>query len=84
MAHLPAIDDVGQLHARAQLVALHVHGQDADLALLHVVGDRRRQIDERPLGDLLEDERLVRRADLLDLVDQAGGDVLAIAIGDRP
>ncbi len=33
MAHLPAIDDVGELHARAELVALHVHGQDADLAL---------------------------------------------------
>ena len=83
VAHLAAIDDVGELHARAQLVALHVHGEDADLALLHVVGDRRRQVDERPRRDVFEDERLVGRADLLDLVDQAGGDVLAVAIGDH-
>ena len=83
VAHLAAIDDVGELHARAQLVALHVHGQDADLAPLHVLGDRRRQVAQRPLGDLLEDERLVGRADLLDLVDQAGRDVLAIAIGNH-
>ena len=66
-----------------QLVALHVHGQDADLALFHVVGDRRRQVDERPLRDVFEDERLVGRADLLDLVHQAGGDVFAVAIGDH-
>ena len=65
-----------------ELVALHVHGEDADLALLHVGGDRRRQIDERPLGDVFEDERLVGRADLLDLVHEAGGDVFAIAIGN--
>ena len=47
------------------------------------VGDHLRQIDERPLGDVFEDERLVGRADLLDLVDQAGGDVFAVAIGNH-
>ena len=83
MAHLAAIDDVGELHARAELVALHVHGQDADLALFHVFGDRRRQVDERPLRDVFEDERVVGRADLLDLVHQAGGNVRAFAIGDH-
>ena len=66
-----------------QLVALHVHGEDADLALFHVRGNRLRQIDKRPFGDLFEDERLVRRADLLDLVHQAGGDVFAVAIGNH-
>ena len=50
---------------------------------LHVVGDRRGQVDERPLRDVFEDERVVGRADLLDLVHQAGGDVVAVAIGDH-
>jgi hypothetical protein len=34
-------------------------------------------------GDVFEDERFVRRADGLDLVRQAGGDVFALAIGDE-
>ena len=42
-----------------------------------------RQVDERPRRDVFEHERLVGRADLLDLVHQAGGDVLAVAIGDH-
>ena len=63
--------------------ALHVHGEDADLALFHVVGDHRRQVGERPRRDVFENERLVGRADRLDLVHEAGGDVLAVAIGDH-
>ena len=39
--------------------------------------------DERPRRDVFEHERVVGRADLLDLVHQAGGDVLAVAIGDH-
>src|SRR5689334_24453082 len=60
-----------------------MHGEDADLALLHVVSDDLRQAGQRPRRDIFQDERLVRRADLLDLVDQAGGDVFAIPIGDH-
>ena len=83
MAHLAAVDDVGELHARAELVALHVHGQDADLALLHVVGDRLGQIDQRPWRDIFENKRLVGRADTLDFVHQARGNVFAVAIGNH-
>ena len=56
--HAPAIDDVGQLHAGAELVRLHVHGEDADVAPLHVRGDRRAAGSvERPRRDVLEHER---------------------------
>ena len=82
VAHPAAIDDVGHLHARVQLVRLDVHGEDADLALLHVGRDDRGQAGERPGRDVFEDERAIRRADRFDLVDQAGGDVLARAVGD--
>ncbi len=83
MAHAAAIDDVGHLHARSQLVRLHVHGEDADLALLHVGGDDVGQRGQRPRREVFEDERLARRRrPVVDLVDQAGGDVFAFAVGD--
>ena len=49
--------------------------------VLHVFDDHRRQVDERPRRHFFENERLVRRAHFLDLVDEAGGDLFAVAIG---
>ena len=60
-----------------------MHGEDADLALLHVRRDGRGQIDERPLRDVFEDERVIRRTDFLDLMYETGGYVLAFAIGNH-
>ncbi len=62
VAHLAAVDDVGHLHARLQFVALRVHGEDADLAGLHVVGDRGGKIGQRTRRQILQHEGLERRA----------------------
>ena len=59
-----------------------MHGEDADLTALHVVGDDGGECRERALGEVLQNERSVVRADLLDLVNQAGRDLLAGPIGD--
>jgi hypothetical protein len=59
-----------------------VHGENADLALLHRRGDRRRQANQWPRRDVFEHEGRVRRADIFDLVHEAGRNLLALAIGD--
>ncbi len=82
MAHLAAIDDVGHLHARLQLVALHLDGEDGDVAGLHVLGDLTRQVGQRARRQVFQHERLEGRAQLLQLGGDAGGDLATFVVGD--
>ncbi len=83
VAHLAAVHDVGHLHARLQLVALHLDGEDADIAGFHVVGDLRRQVGQRAWRQVFQHERLEGRAQLRQLLSDAGGDLATGVVGDQ-
>src|SRR6266540_176531 len=83
MAHMTPIDDIGELHPRFELVRLHVHGENADVAQLHVCGNGRRQRGQRTGRDVLENEGRVPRADILNFANQAGGDFLTRSVRDE-
>ena len=61
--HPAPVHDVGHLHARLQFVALRVHGEDADFAGLHVVGDLLRQISQRARRQVFQHKRPERRTE---------------------
>ena len=82
VAHAAAIDDVGHLHARLQLVLLHSDGEDADVAGLHVVGDFAGQAGERASRDFFQHERFEWGPDLGQLLYDAGGDLAVGRVGD--
>ena len=70
VAHAAAVDDVGHLHARVELVGLHLHGEDGDLRGFHVCEDGGRHVGERARGEIFEDEGVQGAAALGEL----GGD----------
>ena len=70
VTHAAAVDDVGHLHARVELVGLHLHGEDGHLRSFHVFDDGSRHIDERAWCEIFEDEGIEGAAAL----GQLGGD----------
>ena len=83
VAHPAAVHDVGHLHARLQFVALHIHGKDADVAGLHVLGDLGWKVGQRTRRKIFQHEGLEGRAQLRQLLRNAGGDVAAGIVGDE-
>ena len=82
MPDLPPVHDIRHLHARLQFVALHLHREDADLACLQIVQNLLRQIASAAAPPILQHERLVRRAHLLQFVHEAAAISLRRLIGD--
>ena len=83
VAHMASIDHVGHLHPRPQLVALHHHGEDADVRGLHVLQHRVRHLGERPRRKVLQDEPVPAAAFGGQLGGQRPGDRRGGQIGDQ-
>ena len=81
--HLAPGDHFGHLHARLQLVSLHLGGEYADLAAFHVVENLCRQSDQRPRRQIFQDERLLARANSLYFSGQAGGNLASGLVSDQ-
>ena len=58
VAHVAAINHVGHLHPRLQLILLHLNRKDRHLGAFHIGQHRRRHIDQRPWGQVLEQKRI--------------------------
>ena len=83
VTHLAAIDDVGHLHARLQLVALHSDGEDPDVAGFHVVGDFLRKRSQRTRREIFQYEGLEGRAQVREFMRDAGRDLATSVVGDQ-
>ena len=83
VAHAAAVDDVGHLHAGAQLVGLDLDGEDADLRGLHVGEDFGGHFGERARGDVFEDVGVPLAADAVELAGERGGDGEAALVGNE-
>ncbi len=83
VAHVAAVDDVGHLHARAELIGLHLHGKDGDLRGFHVGQHGGGHVGERARGEVFEEEGVPRAADGGELGGEGGGDGRGDAIGDQ-
>ena len=83
VAHVAAVDDVGHLHARVELVGLHLDGEDGDLRGFHVGEDGGGHVDERARGQVFEHEGVPGAAALGQLRAEGGGDGLGGAVGDE-
>ena len=83
VAHAPAVDDVGHLHAAAEFVGLNFDGKDADLRAFHVVEHVAGHADERARRDLFEDEGVPGAAQPGEFDGHGGGDLEAAPVGDE-
>ncbi len=83
VAHAAAVDDLGHLHARLQLVGLHPHGEDAHVAGLHVFRDLVRQAGQRARRQIFQHKGLEGAANLDQFLRDAGGNFPARVVGDQ-
>src|SRR5262249_9736622 len=74
MPDLAAIDHLGHLHTRFQLVGLHLNGKDTNLAILELFQYLGRHLIQWTLGKLLEHKGAKRRTGLYYLVNNTGSD----------
>ncbi len=83
VAHVAAVDDVGHLHARVELVGLDLDGEDGDLRGFHVGEHGRGHVDEGARGEVFEDKGVPGAAALGKLRGKGGGDGLGGVVGDE-
>ncbi len=83
VAHAPAVDDIGHLHAGAQLVLLDLDGEDGHLRRLHVFEHGLGHAVERARRELFEHERVPLAAGRFKLERDGSSNGEAGAIGDE-
>ena len=83
VTHAATIHDVGHLHARAELVGLHLHGEDGNLRCFHVGEDGGGHVGERTRREVFKDEGIEGAAAFGELGSDGGGDGFGDAVGDE-
>jgi len=83
MAHAAAVDDIGHLHARAQLVGLNLNSKDGDGRGFHVIEDGGGHVGERARREVFENEGVERAAAVSQLRCDGSGDGFRDAVGDE-
>jgi len=83
VAHATAVDDVGHLHAGAQLVLLNLHGEDGHGRSFHVIEDCGGHVGEGARRKVFEDEGVEGAGTFLQLGSDGGGDGFSDAVGDE-
>ena len=82
MPHLAPVHHIRHLHARLQLIALHLDGEDAHIARLHIVDDFLRQHAQRTRRKLFQHISVVVQLPCLEFMHYARRDLLTRVISD--
>ena len=83
VTHAAAVHDIGHLHARAQFIGLHLHGENRNLGRFHILKHRGGHVCERARREVFKNEGIERASALGELGGNRSCDGLRHAIGDQ-